>query len=293
MSVSVFKQTLWSKKIQNALDTLTGLRTHSDYSFEQEIKAGDRLEITGSVAPTIGTYVPGTDITIEAVDGVSQELVIDQFRYFARYFDNVDKAQSIPGVLENDAKECAKDLHEEGDKYVAKIIKDAIEEESSEVAKSATAITPSKENVVGAVEEGLVALYENNVKPTSELYGEFSPKFYSMLRQSLTETLTNNVELAKKGAVGKYNNVMVCIENLLPKNEAGNVRYNFIRTSKAVAFAGQVDTVKAIEKEKGFGDIVKGLYVFGAKVVRPKEIYAIQETVPVAAAPATNEGGEG
>ena len=275
MSVAVFKQTLWSKKIQNALDTLTGLRTHCDYQFEGEIKAGNKLKITGSVAPTIGTYVPGTDITIENVEGNDQELVIDQFKYFARYFDNVDKAQSIPGVLENDSKECAKLLHEEGDKYVASILKAGVEDGT--IAKSASAIAPNKTNVVGAVEEGLVALYEKNVRPTDELYGEFSPKFYSMLRQSLTEVLTNNVELAKKGAVGKYNNVMVCIENLLPTAEG--VKYNFIRTSKAVAFAGQVDTVKAIEKEKGFGDIVKGLYVFGAKVVRPEQAYAIQETI--------------
>ena len=276
MSVAVFKPTLWSNKIQNALETLTGLRTHCDYEFEKElVKAGNKLKITGSVAPTIGTYVPGTDIDIENVDGNDQELVIDQFKYFARYFDNVDKAQSIPGVLENDSKECARYLHEEGDKYVASILKAGVE--AGTIAKSSTAIAPSKTNVVGAVEDGLVALYEKNVKPTDELYGEFSPKFYSMLRQSLTETLTNNVELAKKGAVGKYNNVMVCIENLLPTAEG--VKYNFIRTSKAVAFAGQIDTVKAVEKEKGFGDIVKGLYVFGAKVVRPEQAYAIQETI--------------
>lgn len=279
MSVAVFKQTLWSKKIQNALDTLTGLRTHCDYQFEGEIKAGNKLKITGSVAPTIGTYVPGTDINIENVDGVDQELVIDQFKYFARYFDNVDKAQSLPGVLENDTRECAKSLHEEGDKYVASVIKAEIEKTGSTVAKG-TAFTPSKTNAVEKVEEGLVALYTNNVKPTDDLYGEFSPKMYSFLRQALTETLTNNVDLAKKGAVGKYNNIMVCIENLLPVNTTNHVRYNIIRTSKAVAFAGQVDTVKAIEKEKGFGDIVKGLYVFGAKVVRPEQIYALQETIP-------------
>lgn len=279
MSVAVFKQILWSKKIQNALDTLTGLRTHCDYQFEGEIKAGNKLKITGSVAPTIGTYVPGTDINIENVDGVDQELVIDQFKYFARYFDNVDKAQSIPGVLENDTRECAKSLHEEGDKYVASVIKTEIEKTGSTVAKG-TAFTPSKTNAVEKVEEGLVALYTNNVKPTDDLYGEFSPKMYSFLRQALTETLTNNVDLAKKGAVGKYNNIMVCIENLLPVNTTDHVRYNIIRTSKAVAFAGQVDTVKAIEKEKGFGDIVKGLYVYGAKVVRPEQIYALLETIP-------------
>ena len=104
---------------------------------------------------------------------------------------------------------------------------------------------------------------------------------YSFLRQSLTELSTNNPELLKKGAVGRYNNVLVSIENLLPTSTANSstIRYNIIRTGKAVAFAGQIDTIKAVEKEKGFGDILKGLYVFGAKVVRPEQIYALVETV--------------
>ena len=275
MSVSVFKQTLWSKKIQNALDTLTGLRTHSDLQFEGEIKAGNKLKITGSVKPTIGTYVPGNDINIEALDGTSIELTIDQFKYFAVYFDNVDKAQSIPGVMENEAKICARELHEAGDKYVASILKTAIEADNSAIAQS-TAFVPSKANIVGAVEAGLVALYENNVPATEDLYGEFSPKVYSFLRQAMTELSTNNPELLKKGAVGRYNNVLVCIENLLPVN--GTTRYNIIRSGKAVGFAGQIDKVQAIEKEKGFGDILKGLYVFGATIVRPEQIYAMLET---------------
>lgn len=275
MSVAVFKQTLWSKKIQNVLDTLTGLRTHSDYEFEGEIKAGNKLKITGSVRPTIGTYVPGQDIDIEAIDGVDQELVIDQFKYFAVYFDNVDKAQSIPGVMENESRQCAKELHEAGDKYVASVIKTAVEAPGSTIAKG-TAFVPSKANVVENVEAGLVALYKNNVPATEDLYGEFSPRMYSFLRQALTELSTNNPELLKKGAVGRYNNVLVCIENLLPTN--GTTRYNIIRTGKAVAFAGQIDKVKAIEKEKGFGDILKGLYVFGARVVRPEQLYIMQET---------------
>ena len=280
MSVAVFKQTFWSNKIQSVLDTLTGLRTHSDYEFEGEIKAGDRLKITGTVRPTIGTYVPGVDIDIENLDGNDQELVIDQFKYFALYFDNVDKAQSLPGVWRATSEQCAKELHEAGDKYVASVIKTAIEATGSTVGKS-TAFTPTKANIVEKTEEALTALYANNVSPLTDFYGEYSPRMYSFLRQSLTELSTNNPELLKKGAVGRYNNVLVSIENLLPTSTANSstIRYNIIRTGKAVAFAGQIDTIKAVEKEKGFGDILKGLYVFGAKVVRPEQIYALVETV--------------
>ena len=65
MAKDVFKQELWAQTIQNELDVLTGLFTHSDYSYTGEIKYGNKLHITGSTQPTVGDYVPGTDITQE------------------------------------------------------------------------------------------------------------------------------------------------------------------------------------------------------------------------------------
>ena len=274
MSVAVFKPELWSRTILNELDVLTGLRKHSDYSFNGEIKHGTKLHITESGTTTIRDYVQGQDIELENYNGDEVVLEITEQKYFAKYYDNVDIAQSIKGVMENDMKQSAKELKLEADKFVANKLKEAVV--AGTIAKG-TAITPNKTNVVEAIEAGLVALYENNVDPSTEIWGEVSPKMYSFLRQHLTELATANLDLMKKGIIGKYNNVNVCIENLLPTNSG--VRYNFLRTGKAFAFAEQIDQVKAVEKERGFGDIVKGLYVFGGVVVRAKEAYAIQETV--------------
>lgn len=275
MSVAVFKPELWSRTILNELDVLTGLRKHSDYSFNGEIKYGTKLHITESGTTTIRDYVQGQDITLEEYNGDEVVLEITEQKYFAKYYDNVDTVQSIKGVMENDMKQSAKELKLEADKFVAKKLKEAVE--AGTIAKSASAITPNKSNVVEAVEAGLVALYENNVDPSTEVWGELSPKMYSHMRQHLTELATNNIELMKKGIIGKYNNVNVTIENLLPTTSS--VRYNFLRTGKAFAFAEQIDQIKAVEKERGFGDIVKGLYVFGGVVVKAKEAYAIQETI--------------
>ena len=275
MSVTVFKPELWSRTILNELDVLTGLRKHSDYSFNGEIKYGTKLHITESGTTTIKDYVQGQDIELENYNGDEVVLEIEKQKYFAKYYDNVDIAQSIKGVMENDMKQSAKELKLEADRYVASKLLAGVE--AGTVAKSASAITPNKNNVVEAIETGLVALYEANVDPSTEIWGELSPKMYSHMRQYLTELATNNIELMKKGIIGKYNNVNVCIENLLPTKSS--VRYNFLRTGKAFAFAEQIDQVKAVEKERGFGDIVKGLYVFGGVIVRAKEIYAIQETI--------------
>ena len=275
MSIAVFKPELWSRTILNELDVLTGLRKNSDYSFNGEIKYGTKLHITESGTTTIKDYVQGQDIELENYNGDEVVLEIEKQKYFAKYYDNVDIAQSIKGVMENDMKQSAKELKLEADRYVASKLLAGVE--AGTVAKSASAITPNKNNVVEAIETGLVALYEANVDPSTEIWGELSPKMYSHMRQYLTELATNNIELMKKGIIGKYNNVNVCIENLLPTKSS--VRYNFLRTGKAFAFAEQIDQVKAVEKERGFGDIVKGLYVFGGVIVRAKEIYAIQETI--------------
>ena len=139
MSVAVFKPELWSRTILNELDVLTGLRKHSDYSFNGEIKYGTKLHITESGTTTIKDYVQGQDIELENFDGDEVVLEITEQKYFAKYYDNVDTVQSIKGVMENDMKQSAKELKLEADKFVAKKLMEAVT--AGTIAKSASAIT--------------------------------------------------------------------------------------------------------------------------------------------------------
>lgn len=271
----VFKPELWSKTILKNLDVITGMRKHSDYSFNQEIKYGTKLHITRLGDTQVRNYTQGVDITFDDVAGTEVELVIDQQRYFGKYYDDIDKVQAIPGAVETDMAETAKALALDADEFVSARLYQAVTAQGSTIGKSA-AITPNEKNVMTAIEDGLVYLYGNNVPVSTEIWGEVSPKMYSQLRIHLTELATANLDLMKKGIIGKYGNVNICIENRLPVASA--VRYNFLRTGKAFAFAEQIDKVATTEKEKGFGTYFKGLYVYGGVVVRPEEIYAILET---------------
>lgn len=98
--------------------------------------------------------------------------------------------------------------------------------------------------------------------------------YYSLFKDKLTELYTNNEELIKKGIVGMYNNAMVKLSNNLPKE--GSDACMVIRTKDAVAFAHGIEKVEPYRPEKQFGDAVKVLDTYGAKVVRPKEIYVIR-----------------
>jgi hypothetical protein len=273
----VFKPEMWASTILRNLKPITGMRTHSDYSFTEEIKHGTKLHITRLGDTQIRNYVQGVDITFDDVNGEEVILEITEQRYFGKYYDDIDATQAIPGAVEEDMKETAKALALDADKFVAGKLLKAVE--AGTVNKSASAIAENAKGdaVRDAVEEGLVTLYSNNVPANTKVWGELSAKMYSKMRTFITELATDNAELLKSGALARYNNVWLTIENMLPVKE--NVRYNFLRTGKAFAFAEQINKVKAVEKENGFGQKFKGLYVYGGVVVRPEEMYAIQETV--------------
>lgn len=265
-AITNFQQTIWSKKIQTVLETVTGLRKHSDFQFEGEIQMGKELKILGVTRPTIRTYEPGTPLTREAGTDSSQLLKIDQFRYFDFEVEDIDKAQSVPGLIEKLSSEAAKGLAEEADEYIATLTAGA--------TYTSASYAIGKTTIVAAIEKGFEQLYTNNCKPTDTFHLEVSPKFYTTLRPALTELFTDNVEMSKKGIVGKYGNALVSIENKLYDDETD--KWCLLRTSKAIAFAGQIDKVEAYRPQDAFTDAVKGLFVFGAKIVRPEQLYVIK-----------------
>ena len=280
-TVTQFQQTIWSKSILRSLNKITSLRNHCDFKYEKDSKNAKEVKILSITRPTIRTYVPGTALTRESVADSYQLLQLNQYRYFNFEIEDIVKAQSVPGLMEASTDEAAKGLAEEGDKYVASIIKADVEAGTPTVSMSSSVITLTTSNAMSSVEDGFATLYGNDCKVSDTFYLELAPKVFTTYRQQLTELSTNNPEILKKGAVGKINNAFVCIENLLPTGKTGsgstdNVYYNILRTDKAIAFAEQIDKVEHYRPEDAFTDAVKGLYVFGAKIVRPKEIYVMK-----------------
>lgn len=282
MAITNFQQTIWSRKFNKSLKKITSLRNHCDFKYEADSKNAKEVKILNVTRPTIRTYVPGTAITREGATDGGMTLRIDQFKYFNFEIDDVDKAQSVPGMMEEFTEEATRGLAEEGDKYVASLVKTGVEAESDALAQSSSVITLSKSNAIRSVEDGFVSLYENDCKVSDTFYLEVAPKPFTIYREALTELSTNNPEILKKGAVGKINNAYVCIENLLPTGKASSsssaddVYYNILRTNKAIAFAEQINKVEAYRPQDAFSDAIKGLYTFGALITRPKEIYVIK-----------------
>lgn len=273
-TVTQFQQTVWSKSILRSLDKITSLRNHCDFHYEKDSKNAKEVKILAVNRPTIRKYNPGTALVRESAADSSQTMYLDQFYYFNFEVEDIVQAQSVPGLMEALTDEAATGLTEQGDAYVGEVVKTAAD--ASEIAVSEE-IELTTENAMGAVEDGFTKLYENDCKVSDSFYLELAPKVFTTYRQKLTELSTNNPEILKKGAVGKINNAYVCVENLLPKSATAH--YNILRTSKAIAFAEQIEKLEKYRPEDAFTDALKGLYVFGAKIVRPKEIYVMKTKI--------------
>ena len=269
MAVTNFIQTIWSKKIQDDLELKCKLVDNCLREYEGDCQYAQSVKILGVGEPTIGAYDGSQDITIEDMTDKGQILTIDQANYFAFYVDDVDKAQSVPGLPEKYQEKAVHGLAVARDTYVANLIKGATN------ATTATAL--DREAVKEAIDNAIVALRERNFDEEGVI--EITPAVYNVFKNELITLSTDNPEYIKKGIVGVYDDFKVIMSNNMAKD--GTNAYCCVRGKKAIAFAGQINKVEALRAEKRFKDIIRGLDTFGAKVIDEARIQVVK--VPVSA----------
>ena len=273
MAVTNFIQSIWSKKIQDDLELKTKLVANCLREYEGDVKHAASVKILGVGEPTIGDYNAvlsgGTGIEPEEMSDRGQLLTIDQANYFAFYVDDINQAQSVPGLKERYQEKAVHGLAVKRDTYVANLIKGATN------VTTATALT--QEAVKEAIDSAIVELRERNFDEDGVI--EISPKVYNVFKNELITLSTNNPEYIKKGIVGMYDGFEVCMSNNMAKDSTHV--YCDIRGKKAIAFAGQINEVEALRSERWFKDQVRGLDTFGSKVIDEARIQVVK--VPLAA----------
>lgn len=271
MATNHFIQTIWSKKIQDALELKCKLVDNCLRDYEGDCKYARTVKILGVGEPTIGKYNPSTGIEVEDMKSVSQELVIDQANYFAFRVDDIDQAQSVPGLSEEYQRKSVHGLAVERDSYIASLIKGVTD---SANVTTATALTADA--IKTAIDDAIVALRERNFDEEGVI--EITPAVYNLFKNNLITLSTDNPEYLKTGKVGVYDDFDVIMTNNMAKDTSGTTKYAYcaIRGKKAIAFAGQINEVEVIRSEKYFEDIIRGLDTFGAKVIDKARIQVVK-----------------
>lgn len=268
MAVTNFIQTIWSKKIQDDLELKCKLVDNCLRTYEGDIEHARSVKILGVGEPTISAYNGSTPLNYEQMSDKGQTLTIDQQYSFSFLVDDVNQAQSVPGLMEEYQRKAVHGLAVKRDSYIASLIK-------AEETNVTTATGNDKDAVKEAIDEAIVALRERNFDEDGVI--EITPAVYNVFKNCLITLSTDNPEYIKKGKVGVYDGFDVIMSNNMAK-DAGHA-YCAVRGKKAIAFAGQINKVEAMRSEDYFADLVRGLDTFGAKTIDAARLQVVK--IPV------------
>lgn len=275
MSYANFKAKIWSKSIDKALERVCVFAEDTNQKYAGEIKGlGDTVRILGVGKPTITKHtLKNGAITLsgaETVDDTSVSLVVDTAAYFNYKVDDIDKAQGASNVLEVLNTEASEGCANEIDKVIADLAKDKA---AHKYSGSNTVITAA--NVLETLDGCQQALYENDVKPGTEIVVTLPPWMFTIFREKFAVLDTDNSELLKNGKVARYAGMTIKMSNNVAQNASNHYMVQ-VKTQRAIALAKSEPHVEPYRPENGFADAVKGFVMFGAKIVRPEEMIVLE-----------------
>lgn len=277
MALDNFIPELWSGELLvNLKDQLVfGSDLVINRNYEGEVsRFGDTVRINSIGAVSVSNYTKNTNHAAPEVLSDSQMvLTIDQAKMFNFQIDDVDRAQQNPKLMSAAMREAAYALAAETDTHIANLL------DTEATALSGTAVDADSsvdwENLYPAFVDLSVKLDENNA-PGSGRYAVVSPAILGVLRKDdrfvSFGTEANRALIASdNSAVGTIAGFTILVSNRGPL-AAGNPQI-FAGHSMATTFADQIESLEAYRPELRFADAMKGLHVYGSKVIRPELLW--------------------
>ena len=273
MAITNFISTVWSENLYQALDAKYIAVSNCNREFEGDIREkGNTVKICGVGAVNVSDYLKNTNMdSPETLSDSVRELVINQAKYFNFQIDDIDRAQSSPKLMELAMKNAANALANEADRYVYALHAQA----GSTVNETVTV-----ENIISVLIDARTKLFSNNVSDPKDIVIEVSPEIAGLILKAKVGLSTDNKDLLENGCIGNIGGCRIYVSNNIVRDTvSGGVAHKCIaRTKRAIAFAEQLSEIDAYRPELRFADAVKGLHLYGAKVVYPTEMVTLNLT---------------
>jgi hypothetical protein len=270
MSVNNFIPEIWSGRVFQSLRKAHVFGDVVNRDYEGEIsQAGDTVHINSLGPITIAAYTKNsTSITPETLADTDMMLKIDQADYFAFQVDNIDKRQAQADILSAGMDIAAYGLADTSDHYIAHFYSSA---------GSHANVTVTSLNVYESLLTASEVLSENNV-PMEGRWAVLPPWYITKL--CLAEVVLPSALDGTSWTNGKVARVagfdVRISNNLVPDSTTGH--YVMCGANRAISFAEQIASVEAYRPEAKFADAVKGLHLYGAKVIDPSALVCIHAT---------------
>lgn len=266
MSVNNFKPTIWSARLLANLDKKLVFGNFVNRDYEGEIKEkGDKVKIN-RIGPVTVKDFTGDDIdAAEKLTSEQVELVIDQAKYFNFKVDDVDAVQSNVALIDKGMDRAAYAIGDVIDTHIASFTKDA----GIKIGSTSSPVTVTPASAYDALVDLGVALDENNVDKAGR-FAALPPWFLGLI--SKDPRFTKEYRILENGLV---EGAKVAGFTLYESNNVVKTGDNYsilAGTELGIAYAGQISKIEAYRPEKGFADAIKGLFVYGTKVIEPKAL---------------------
>jgi len=254
--------------------------------YEGEISAfGDTVNIGTLADPTISNYVKNvTAINPQTLATTNQQLLVDQSKYFAFEVDDVDARQvrNDGQLLDKAAMRAAIGLRDVADTFVGTL---------ASTGGTVLPLTPQDVATADAafllLRKLRMTLNKANV-PTDSRWVVMSPEFEALIlgdARFIDASKYGSTTPILNGEIGRAIGFRILVSNNLPAGTAGTPPEvsNFIMAGHpmAISYAEQINKVEAYRPEDSFGDAIKGLHLYGAKVVRPEALVVADVDVTV------------
>lgn len=290
MSLANFIPNVWSAQLLTNLHKAhvfaNPLVINRDYEGDIS-EFGDTVRINAIGAVTVRDYSRDTDIVSpDKLDSAQTLLTIDQAKYFNFAVDDLDKAQTKPKVMGGAMEEAAYAIADTSDSFIAGLA-------AGNVATAnllGSSGSPKTDLATAGVPYGyLVTLNQKLTEANVPLNGRWAivpPWFYTYIQKDPTFLHSTNLgdlmlrlgilapgETPSDAAmfVGMIGGMSIFMSNNVV-NSSGTSYQILAGHKMAWSYAEQIVEIEAYRPEKRFGDAVKGLHVYGAKVVRPQAL---------------------
>jgi hypothetical protein len=269
MAIDNFIPEVWSDRLKIHLDKalVYGMVVNREYQSDL-ISYGDTVNINRVENLTIGDYTKNGTITApETLTGAQVKLIIDQAKYFNFEIDDIDKAQQKPKVMDAAMRRAAYGLGDAKDQYIAALYTGVAAANIVGLGDDTTPVVPIATDIYNYFTQAGMLLTEANV-PTNDRWAVIPAWMHKLLQDSgeFTADTAMGDDVKINGYIGMVAGFKVYVSNNVP-NTTGTKYKVMFGTSEAITFADQINSVEAYRPEGSFSDAVKGLDVYGAKLV--------------------------
>jgi len=279
MTIDNFIETVWSAKLLKNWNDFHVFPKTCNRDYEGELKGmGDSVKINSIGRITIATYTKNAPINApEVLDDSTLTLVIDQGDYFNFEVDDVDKAQQKPKVMSEAMSEAAWGLADTVDNFIATTIAAGVQTANIMTAQSIG--TGAADDDAYELLVDLDTLLTVNNAPPGGRWAVVPPWFHGALRKDnrFVSFGTEQSNKRLRGApIGEAGGFTLYQSNNVPLSGSA---YNILCGVEAsTAFVEQINKIEPFRPQNRFSDAVKGLMIYGAKVLRPYGLASCQVT---------------